>query len=174
MSASQTRVSRLRWRGTVAQRDEARSLVAEAGDVALVERGCPRFLVIKCPCGCGEELVINLDQRIGSAWRFYRRRGGLTVYPSVWRESGCGSHFIIWDDRILWCNEESLWSGTLDTAMASRVLPEFPKVGRRFYAEIADVLDEPPWAVLMCCRDLVKRALLREGIGDLRGWFERG
>ncbi len=173
MPERRERASRVRWRGSVAQRDEARSLVTEAGDLALVERGCPRFLVIKCPCNCGEELVINLDRRVGGAWRLYRRQRGLTVYPSVWRESGCRSHFIIWDDRILWCNDESSWDSVPDTALASRVVPQLPKDGQRSFEEIADVLNEAPWAVLMCCRDLVKKGLVREGSGNFRGWFGR-
>ena len=61
------------------------------------------MLVIRCPCGCGDDLLLNLDLRAGSAWGFYRNRRGLTIYPSYWREDGCGSHFILWNDRIYWC-----------------------------------------------------------------------
>jgi len=173
MPEKKAQASRVRWRGTVEQRDEARALLTEAGDVTLVERGCPRFLVVKCPCGCGEELVVNLDRRVGGAWRLYRRPRGLTVYPSVWRESGCRSHFIIWDDQILMCEQESSWEGVIDAELVSRVLTQIPTGRSRSFAEIADALGEAPWDILLCCRDLVKRGMGREGRGESRGSFER-
>ncbi|WP_442869546.1 DUF6527 family protein [Bradyrhizobium sp. CCBAU 11386] len=27
-----------------------------------------------------------------------------TLYPSFWRDGGCGSHFIIWRGQLLWCD----------------------------------------------------------------------
>lgn len=65
------------------------------GDALLIERGSPRWLVLLCPCGCGEQLRINLDRRAGPAWRLFRDRRGITIHPSIWRDSGCQSHFII-------------------------------------------------------------------------------
>jgi hypothetical protein len=69
-----------------------------------VTRGAPRSIVILCPDGCGEVLTVNLDRRSGPAWRFFERRGTLTIYPSIWRDSGCRAHFIIWNSEILWCD----------------------------------------------------------------------
>src|SRR4051812_45982925 len=104
MPESRTPATKARLRGSVASRDDARPQLQEAGDVVLVERGCLRSAVIKCPCGCGEELVINLDRRVGPAWRLYRDERGLTLYPSVWRDSGCCTHFILWHDTVFMCN----------------------------------------------------------------------
>jgi hypothetical protein len=40
------------------------------------------------------------------------------------------------------------------------------------YTEIADHLNAVPWDVLLGCRLLVKRGLVREGEKRLRGHFE--
>lgn len=94
---------RVRFRGQVERRHEAEDLLEAAGDVVLVHRGRPRSLVFACPDGCGSELTINLDERVGRAWRLYRDRQGMTLYPSVWRDSGCEAHFIVWRDQLIWC-----------------------------------------------------------------------
>src|SRR5437867_10955077 len=96
--------NKARWRGSVVSRDDARPFLVASGDIVLVQRGRPRSVIMKCPCGCREELVINLDDRVGPAWRLYRDKRGLTLFPSVWRDSGCRSHFIVWHDTILMCN----------------------------------------------------------------------
>src|SRR5438093_7423647 len=82
-------------------------LVSASGDAAIVERGTPRLLVMRCPCGCGDDLLINLDRRAGPAWRSYVRGNKLTIFPSYWREDACESHFILWSDRIFWCGFRS-------------------------------------------------------------------
>src|SRR5438309_1731714 len=94
------RVHRLQFRGTVSSRSESSGMLRAPGDAVLVKRGRPRVLLLMCPCGCGEELAILLDDRAGPAWRFYLRGGSITVFPSVWRDTGCESHFILWKDRI--------------------------------------------------------------------------
>ena len=86
----------LQLRGTVSTRGEASSKLAAAGDAVLVERGRPRLLLLSCPCGCGEQFPINLDSRRGRLGDSTEARGtGISLFPSVWRESGCRSHYII-------------------------------------------------------------------------------
>jgi hypothetical protein len=163
----------VRWRGSVARRDEARPFLVSPGDVVLVERGCPRSLVIKCPCGCGEELVINLDGRVGPAWRLYRDKRGLTLFPSVWRESGCRSHFIVWHDTVFMCNADWVTEELADQQFEGRVLSELPTDRCRSFDEVANAMNEIPWSVLTTCRALVRRGLVREGTGKLQGCFQR-
>ena len=76
---------------------------------AVVMRDRPRSVVFRCPCRCGETLVINLDPGAGRAWRLRSDEHGLTLMPSVWRTTGCQSHFIVWRSGIWWCayDEES-------------------------------------------------------------------
>jgi len=170
---------RLNFLGIVQNRAAAAGFVKAPGDAVLVERGRPRLLVLSCPCGCGEELPINLDWRAGPAWRFYQhRRSGRSLFPSVWRETGCQSHFIIWRDRILVFGqaEEDLDIPSPTEEMklfADAVLERLPDSGLISFGEIADSLDEIPWDVLTACRRLVRTGRAREGRGKQRGHFGR-
>ncbi|MBI3504680.1 MAG: hypothetical protein HY059_07550 [Proteobacteria bacterium] len=163
---------------------ESRAEVADElklpGDAVLIHRGQPRWLLLKCPCGCGDEIPVNLDRRAGKAWRLYRdARSVVTVFPSVWRDTGCESHFIIWRDQIL------MFGGDDDTNLSSspvhpdlrdlaeRVLGAWPAAEWRSYADVADALGEIPWDVLDACRYLAQRDLLIEGRGQRRGTFQR-
>src|SRR6266480_1236250 len=91
---------RLKLKRKVSSRNDVVGLLRSPGDAALIERGRPRVLVIKCPSGCGEEVAINLDRQAGKAWRFYQRRGAITLFPSVWRDTGCECHFIVARNKI--------------------------------------------------------------------------
>jgi hypothetical protein len=170
--------SRICWRGIVANRAEASPLLASACDAVLVERGRPRLLVLQCPCGCGEALPINLDPRAGPAWRIYRSVRGLSLYPSVWRESGCESHFVIWRDEIILFGRyrgahEEPDAEEQETRLRGEVLTWLPSEGVVPYAEIADALDAVPWDVLSVCRKLVKQGEAYEASGERRGYFGR-
>ena len=139
----------------------------------LVERGCPRSVIMKCPCGCGDEIVLNLDRRMGSAWQMYREHRGLTLFPSVWREIGCRSHFIVWHDDIFMCNrsweDEEPSDMELESGVLNRLMPD----RWQSFDEIAQSLGLIPWAVLSACRRLAGRGLVREGMGQLHGSFQR-
>src|SRR6266851_4093445 len=100
---------RVRWQGTAENHAEAVARLRIAGDVVLVHRGHPRWLVLMCPCGCGESFSLSVSASVKPQWRFYLRRGTLTLYPSVWRDSGCRSHFIVWNDRVDWLQDEDGW-----------------------------------------------------------------
>ena len=79
----------LRLVGQAKYRDEAEALLNGPGDAALVVRGRARSVIMTCPDGCGETLVVNLDPRADKAWRLDMRGEGVTLYPSVWRDGGC-------------------------------------------------------------------------------------
>jgi hypothetical protein len=166
----------LRFQGTVASRSEASAKLRAPGDAVLVERVRPRLLLLSCPCGCGEVFPINLDERSGPAWRLYTSQHGITLFPSVWRESGCRSHYIIWRDRILLLDEhdeefEMVTHGDPLADLTKEVLARLPAGGLVAFAELATMLGEIPWDVLTACRRLVGRGLAREGTGDQRGGF---
>lgn len=168
----------LRIRATVTGRAEASSLLKFPGDAVLVERGRPRLLVLSCPCGCGEEVPINLDSRAGPAWHYYTRpKYGVSLFPSVWRDTGCRSHFIVWRDHIwLFGPTEDTFEedrSSLDgTSTVEAVLEQLPESFVAF-ASIAEQLDAVPWDVLAICRRLVRRGLAIEGKGKQRGHFRR-
>lgn len=167
----------LQFRGTVGSRGDASAYLKSAGDAVLVQRERPRLLVISCPCGCGEEFPINLDPRSGPAWRLYGSgQRGLSLFPSVWRESGCKSHYIIWRNKILLFggNEEEFdsgWAGDERKRLAKAVVEWLPATGLMHFAKVAERLNEVPWDVLQACRDLVRMGRAREGVGKERGHF---
>jgi hypothetical protein len=169
----------LRFQGTVSTRGEASAHLKSPGDAVLIERGRPRLLLLSCPCGCGEHFPINLDSRAGPAWRLYGNRNtGLSLYPSVWRESGCGSHFVIWRDKIFLFGpyEEDLDTSPQadETAQLIDVVHErLPNAQLILFSEVAEALDAIPWDVLSACRRLVRLGRAREGKGKQRGWFGR-
>ncbi len=151
------RVDQIRQTGTFANNEEANASLVAAGDVALVVRGIPRMLLAKCPCGCGDTLVLNLDRRAGPAWRLYKRGASLTVHPSYWRDTKCESHFILWNSRIIWCDwrdYDSIWERSND--IEERVLAMLP-TEYVSYDDLAEQLQEIPWDVLQACHALVRK-----------------
>ncbi len=69
----------------------------KSGVLVLVMPGDrPKSIKFLCPCGCGETVSVNLMPATGKAWRItYERDGGLSLWPSVWLDIGCCSHFIL-------------------------------------------------------------------------------
>lgn len=168
--------SRITLQRVVSSRAGVEGLLKAPGDCVLIERGVPRWLIMRCPCGCGEDIPVNLDQRAGKAWRLYRK-GGVSLFPSVWRDTGCQSHFIVWRDQIWLSGAADRYFADSQEALnllAQRVVAAWPSGRPRMsYIELADGLQEIPWDVLDACRVLARRGLLREGQFDERGLFEQ-
>lgn len=164
------RAQRIIWRGTAPSHAAAAELLRGTGDVSLIERARPRWLLMKCPCGCGEVISLNVDAGAGPAWRLYWRGSDLSVFPSVWKESGCESHFIVWRGRIDWLGSDLAEPARdeLKSAVKRLLRP------RTFvsYADVADALLEIPWDVLQACRELVREGTVVEGRGEQRGSFK--
>jgi Family of unknown function (DUF6527) len=165
------RSRRIILRGVVAHRHEADDLLKTPGDAVLVRRGVDRSVAIQCPDGCGEKLTINLDPRTGPAWRSFQTGEMLTLFPSVWRRTGCLSHFIVWCSRIYWCD----WGDPLEVPsedIVQRTLSSLTGIPKP-YPIIANSLGLEPWAVLSACTELVKRGLAVRGLGDDAANFRR-
>src|SRR6185437_1486385 len=113
------------------------------------------------------------DARAGKAWRLDMRGGVPTLYPSVWREGGCGSHFIVWRGRILWCDRYEAGNAEpdYDAGLEARVLKALAPGTFRRAEEIASELDEIPWEVSRVARRLVRQGLAEEGRGSKINWF---
>ena len=170
------RTNRIRDRGTVSHRQEAVELLEKPGDSVLVFRGVARALVMACPDGCGEILTINLDIRTAKAWQYYKKHNQISLFPSVWRDTGCGSHFILWSHKILWCDIKD-WGEepVIEEAslLRSRILQKLLFTWTH-YTEIAQSLDEVPWDVQSVCAELVrKEKIAEEGTGKMRGFFRK-
>ncbi len=166
------KVKKIRNVGTVSSRGEIPALLKQSGDVAIVKRGVLRSIVMLCPCGCREQITINLDKRSAAAWHLYQKGKTLTLYPSVWRDNGCCSHFIIWNDRIFWCDYESLIdSKPKGVEFETKIINLLSNNNFLHYSVIADKICEVPWAVYLTCRKLVKDKILIEGVGNAMGKF---
>lgn len=162
----------------VKSRANASAHLKRPGDAVIVDRQGPRWLVLSCPCGCGAEVPVNLDRRAGPAWRMYESAKGTSIYPSVWRDTDCKSHFIIWRDDILmlgarygesWMDEAE--PGERD--LMQQVL-EALSDHEKSAEEISDQIpDSEPWEVLRCCRRLCTLGRAMEGSELARGRFRR-
>ena len=161
-------------KGTVDSRAAASALLKDPGDTALIYRGRLRWLVMICPCGCGDQLPINLDPAAGPAWVAHQYGDKLSVYPSVWRDVGCESHFIVWRDEVLLFERYGDWLGTLpDGYDLANVRSALTTDAYTHFADVATALGAIPWDVLLACRELVKRGEVVEGGGDARATFRR-
>lgn len=59
-----------------------------------------------CPCGCTATILLNLIRDTDPYWKI--RTGkvqGVSISPSIWRTSGCRSHFFIRRGKIIWARE---------------------------------------------------------------------
>jgi hypothetical protein len=90
----------------VASSVEAPPALVRRDDFVIVERGIPRLALFHCPCGCGDVVTLNLDSRAGKSWRLLRRDRTVTLRPSIWRDTGCQSHFAVWGSRILFARPD--------------------------------------------------------------------
>lgn len=176
MNVYQSRQRRAHLKGIVPSHHEAMALVSAPGDVAIVQRDTMRSVVMRCPDGCGEAITINLDPRTDKAWRLYRSKRGLTLFPSVWRDTGCQSHFVVWNDVISWAD--------LYEVEEEKHREEMPQLKERVwtflkpsvftdFVQIADSLGEIPWAVLDACRKLVSEKRATAGTGTMKSSFKK-
>lgn len=172
------RNKRFSIKARVSSRANASAYLKQPGDAVIVDRQGPRWLILSCPCGCGAEVPVNLDRRAGPAWRLYESPKGTSVYPSVWRDTDCKSHFIIWRDDILlfgarygesWIDEAEAG----EQELLQRVLEALSN-REQSAEEISDQIpDSEPWDVLRCCRRLCKLGKAIEGHQHARGRFRR-
>lgn len=150
---------------TVESRSELSGHPLKPGEAILVARGLPRWLILGCPDGCGDALPINLDPRSGKAWRFVKKRGRITLYPSIWRDTGCQSHFVIWDSKIWLFGttfeiSESEERSTRELEAAVLALLRAHPSSYRSVESLAEELHISPWQIWNVCRALQRRRLL--------------
>ncbi len=96
----------------------------------------------------------------------------VSLYPSVWRHTGCKSHFIIWRSRIYWCDWDDTFARTGED-FEQRVLKTLT-VNWQPYATVAEHLSAVPWAVLSASLTLQARGLVQRGGGDNQHCFRLG
>ncbi len=167
------KATQINLKGVTSTHGAAQALIHNPGDISLIERGRLRALVGMCPCGCGTVITINLDQRAGKAWVLYNRRNGISLYPSIWRDSGCESHFVIWKNRVLWLDGDWLFDEDNINQLITIITPLIPSHEFVHFHEIAERIDEVPWSVLRACRKLVSTGQFTEGRDQYHGYFKK-
>lgn len=175
MTPYENRQLRVQLNGVVATHSEAVAKLTKPGDVAVVKRGILRSIVMRCPDGCGDTITLNLDPRTDKAWRLYHSRSGLTLFPSVWRDTGCRSHFILWNDVLYWVDIYDIDEKMLpqEKELEDRVWSVLKPDVLTDFVVLADSMGKIPWAVLDACRRLVKMGRAVAGDGPLRTSFKR-
>ena len=164
------KIRNINSKGTTERYSEAISKLHRPGDYVQVVRGLPRSIVMVCPDGCGENITINLDRRAGKAWRKFETGEKLTIYPSIWRDTGCRAHFIIWKNRIIWCGYGDSEGVTLDEQLIAKVLNQLSVENYTSFELIADNLQLIPWEAFWACIELTHR---RQAIEGNKGTYRR-
>lgn len=79
--------------------------VLELGVCYLVGEGEHRWLAtFLCPCGCAAEVILNLLPDMRPRWQVdVHDDFTVTLHPSINRQVGCRSHFVIRHGRTIWC-----------------------------------------------------------------------
>lgn len=60
------------------------------------------FASLLCPCGCMQEININLDKNEAPCWKLGKSKLS-DLSPSIWKKNGCKSHFFLKKGLIKWC-----------------------------------------------------------------------
>lgn len=56
-----------------------------------------------CPCGCEKTIQLSLVYHDRPSWRAHvEPNQRVTLAPSVWRTTGCHSHFFVRGGRLIW------------------------------------------------------------------------
>jgi hypothetical protein len=63
----------------------------------------PKWAIFMCPCEEGHRLSVPLMRSVDPHWRLARRRGSVSLWPSVSVDGGsCSSHFWLKENQVHW------------------------------------------------------------------------
>lgn len=66
------------------------------------ENGHYWVAALKCPCGCGDLIQLNLLPAGRYVWRLVVTKESFSIYPSVDRVFSCKSHFNLTNGNVVW------------------------------------------------------------------------
>jgi hypothetical protein len=88
----------------VKQADETPDLLVENHFYLVGQKGYIWCGVMLCPCGCKKTIHLNLLPKGSPKWAYrIEKNKTISIYPSIWRSSGCRSHFFLNQGKIHWC-----------------------------------------------------------------------
>jgi hypothetical protein len=65
-----------------------------------------KWAYFRCPCGCGDPIMLSLSRTRRPSWRVYVDwLDRPTLEPSVRQTAGCYSHFWLRAGRVDWCRD---------------------------------------------------------------------
>jgi len=68
-----------------------------------------KWLYLKCPDNCGENIILNLSQSKRPVWKIsFDKLGRISIYPSIHKLDGCLSHFWINKGKIINVTSQSV------------------------------------------------------------------
>jgi hypothetical protein len=73
---------------------------------AVGENGNLWHITFLCPCGCLAVIALNLLPDDDPCWTLRLSIDGPSLSPSVWRTTGCRSHFILCRGQVVWCTAD--------------------------------------------------------------------
>lgn len=93
-------------RRLVIHADDSLPAVLPARDLVVAREATEDWAAgMHCPCGCGDVLELMLIPEARPRWRLsIDRKQRPTLSPSVWRDTGCRSHFWLRQGRVVWCD----------------------------------------------------------------------
>ncbi|MBL7789353.1 MAG: hypothetical protein JNL75_05910 [Chitinophagales bacterium] len=63
----------------------------------------PWLLAFNCPCGCHSIIQLDLLKDTDPCWKYkVTKKKKINISPSIWRTSGCKSHFFVRKSKIDW------------------------------------------------------------------------
>ena len=99
-------VRRRRRIDRIVQIDSMSELPRRLGNSLFVVGSPPKWAVLRCPCGCGERIDVNLMKSKAPRWTLELEQDGASLNPSLWMPADkCESHFWIRRNRICWADD---------------------------------------------------------------------
>jgi hypothetical protein len=85
-------------------RSAAAQAATESQVLAVVQSGGKKkWALLRCPCGCGEDLALNLMRSHRPVWDLSLDGSGrASLHPSV-HATTCGAHFWLRSGFVIWC-----------------------------------------------------------------------
>lgn len=94
---------------SVVDKTPSNALVGDKDFIKVVHKGIPYWALFRCPCGCNCIISLSLQKMHNPRWMASKSQSGRpTLYPSVWQNKDCCSHFWIEDGRIYWCSNTGI------------------------------------------------------------------
>ncbi|WP_116091836.1 DUF6527 family protein [Sphingomonas crusticola] len=86
--------------------DELPSVIPDRTVVVAREAGELWSAGLICPCGCGRRIELMLLPKVKPRWDIRESQNERpTLWPSIWANDGCRSHFWLRDGMVEWCKD---------------------------------------------------------------------